>query len=249
MIFAKFNIILFQFLSFLFIIIKDRYKYYKEKQYKNFNGFGVHIYTGIFGSGKTSSLVYDAYKIAKKFPQVTILTNMQLANFPEHTNIINLTSFQQIIDCPSDTLIIIDEMATIFNSRDWKSEGIPATLLGTLLQIRKERKMLYGTSQRFNFVDSLIRQVTFSVRECKCILGRWNIVSIYDGMDYESKNLYSTVHPPKIINMYGFIQTDAIRNLYDTTEMVSKMKKAKYISDAEVLQKQDNKVLELINNK
>jgi hypothetical protein len=215
----------------------DKFLYIKNKEKYIFKGFGLHIYVGLFGSGKTSSMVHDSYILAKKYPQLTILTNMQLKGFPKHTNIIPLENFQQIIDAPHNTLILIDEISTVFNSRDWKTEGIPATLLGTLLQVRKERKMLYATAQRFNHVDSLIRQITYSVRECKCILGRWNIVKVYDGYDYELKTGNSMLKS-KPLKFYGFIQTDFLRNLYDTVEMVQKMKKTKYITDIEALQKQ-----------
>lgn len=246
MIFAKLNIILSQFLSFFFILIVDLVRYYKNKGYKEFKGFGLHIYVGKFGSGKTSSLVHDAYERALRYPQLTILTNMELKNFPKHTKILPLTNYQMIIDAPKNTLIIIDEISTVFNSRDWKTEGIPAALLGMLLQVRKERKMIYATAQVFSHVDSLIRGITFSVRECKCIAGRWNIVKVYDAKDYETK-INNTVHQPKLENIYGFIQTNFIRNLYDTSEMVEKMKKTKYITDSETLQKQAGKVISTVN--
>lgn len=186
----------------------------------------------------------DAYEIALRYPQVTILTNMTLLNFPSHTKIVDLVNYSQIINSPENTLIVLDEISTVFNSRDWLKDGVPAPLLGQLLQVRKQHKMMFATAQVFFHVDKLIRDITFSVRDCRCFCGRWNIVTSYEGKDYESRG-DNVEKKPRVLKFYGFIQTDKIRNLYNTYEMVEKMKKTKYISDIEVLEKQ-GKVIELI---
>lgn len=238
------NIFLSQFLGFLIVKIIDAFKYFKNKEYRIFKGFGLHIYCGMFGSGKTSSMVRDAYLQAKKYQSLTILTNMKIFNFPKHTKIVELENYNQIINCPKNTLILIDEISTVFNSRDWKTDGVPAALLGTLLQVRKENKMMYATAQRFQHVDSLIRQITFTVKDCSCYLGRWNIIKVFNGLDYEN-TIGNTQKTGKLLRMYGFIQTDVVRNLYDTKEMVEKMKKSKYITDAEALKKQSSMVINI----
>jgi hypothetical protein len=224
-----------QFFPFLFYKIKDIIKYYKNKEWLIFDGFGLHFYVGLFGSGKTSTMVRDAYKLAVRYPQMNILTNLKLINFPEHTNIIQLEHYRQIITCPPDTLILIDEISSIFNSRDWKKGGIPAPLLSTILQVRKERKMLYCTAQRFQHVDALFRQITFTVRDCSCVHKRWNFVFVFDGFEYENANVMC---PAVELERYSFVQTDKIRGLYDTYEMVQKMQTTDYISDKEILEKQ-----------
>ena len=60
--------------------IHDRFLYYKEKRYKDFDRWGIHIFTSKFGAGKTSSMVYTAYKLCKRFPQVQILSGIALYN-------------------------------------------------------------------------------------------------------------------------------------------------------------------------
>src|SRR5690606_35623240 len=99
------SVIMNQILAFIILKVIDAYNYIAKKKYKEFNGFGLHIYTGLFGSGKTSSMVRDAYVIAKKYPQVTILSNMELKNFPKHTKVEPLVKFDQIIKAPANTLI------------------------------------------------------------------------------------------------------------------------------------------------
>ena len=43
---------------FLVYQVHDRFMYYKEKRYKDFDRWGIHIFTSKFGAGKTSSMVY-----------------------------------------------------------------------------------------------------------------------------------------------------------------------------------------------
>lgn len=223
-------------IPFIFLVIYDIIKSILTKSYKNFNGYGLHIYVGMFGAGKTSAMVHDAYKLAKHYPQMTILTNMKLQNFPQHTKIIQMEDTNDIVTAPPDTLVIIDEISSVFNSRKYKTDGIPAPLLSMLLQVRKERKMIFATAQRFQHVDALLRQITFTVRICSCWCGRLNWIRSVDAWEYE--NRVNALIPCTVLNLWAFLQTDKIRNLYDTTEMVDEIKKIKFMTDEEILARQ-----------
>lgn len=142
---------------------------------------------------------------------------MELYNFPEHSKIEKLTDFQQIIDAPNNTLVLIDEISSIFNSRKWQTNGIPDDLLFTLLQCRKTNKEIFGTAQEFAHIDVFFRKITFTVRQCECLSGRWNFVRVYDGYEYERSKI------PMLSYKYSFIQTDEIRTLYDTREIIKKI--------------------------
>ena len=213
----------------------DLYRYLKNKEWKLFTGYGLHIYIGLFGKGKTISMVKKAYDIACSYPQVTILTNIKLQNFPAHTNIIQLQNFKQIIDAPADTLILLDEISSILNSRRWDKEGVPPALLGQLLQIRKQRKMILATAQRFEHVDKLIRDITYSVRDCNTHFGRWTFVTYYDAFDYERQN---AMKPTVAYDFADFLQTDKLRDSYDTYELIDSMKKEEFLTDKEILDRQ-----------
>jgi hypothetical protein len=213
----------------------DLYHYIKNREWKEFTGYGLHIYVGLFGAGKTISMVEKARRIAQAYPQVTILTNIRLFNFPAHTRIEPLVNFKQIIEAPGDTLILIDEISSILNSRRWDKEGVPAALLSQLLQIRKQRKMLLATAQRFLHVDKLIRDITFTVRDCNTISGRWTFTKVYDAWDYERATDLKPCYP---IGYGTFIQTDKLRESYDTYELIDSFKKEDFLSDGEILERQ-----------
>lgn len=202
-------------IHYIILVIGDYINKIKDKGYK---GYGLHMYVGLFGGGKTSSMIRDAYEIALTYPEVTILTNMEIYNFPEHTNIEKLIDFQQIVNAKNNTLVLVDEISSIFNNRKWQTNGIPDELLFTLLQCRKRNIEIFGTAQQFNHIDVFFRKITFSVRECTCMTGRWNFIHVFDGYVYENSKA------PRYDYKYSFIQTNFIRSLYDTREIIKMIK-------------------------
>lgn len=67
----------------IFWLVKDVYRYFKNHEGKHFHQWGLHIYLGKFGAGKTCSMVRDAYFICKRYPDVTIITNLKLENYED----------------------------------------------------------------------------------------------------------------------------------------------------------------------
>lgn len=220
-------------IGFLYWKIIDTYNYYRFREWTQFTGFGLHIYVGMFGSGKTSSMIKRAYDICNCYKDVNILTNMKLTNFPPWTKIIFMENYQQIVTCPPNTIILLDELSSESNSREWKKDGVPPEVLRHLLQVRKQKKMMFSTAQRFMHVDALYRQITFTVKDCQCWFGRWNWVYSFDGWEYENKQ--NAIMPIPILSIDSFIQTNKIRNLYDTNELIEKLKRTEYIPNDEIL--------------
>ena len=225
---------LFMYLSYDFLM------YVYTRGYKKFYGWGIHLFTGRFGAGKTSCVVYLARKYAKKYPQLTILTNMKLENFPKHTKILELNTAQDILNAPNDTLVIIDEIGTIFNSRDFSSgkTAVPKVLFQQLCQCRHRRIMIYGSVQRFNLLDKQIRDISADVTVCsirfKHPFSRLCTMRTFDIEEYETYQANRLYVPrPYVINAY--VQSEMTRQLYDTTELVSGMLEKEYLPDSEIL--------------
>lgn len=232
---------------------KDFYFYLKFHQWTIFEGWGLHIYVGRFGSGKTCTMVHDAYLLAKRFPQLTIVTNFKLMNFPAHTVILPLNSPQDILNAPVNSLVLIDEIGTIFNSRDFASskESVPKILFQHLCQVRKRHLEIFATSQRWNFVDKQLRDIVATVRVCHVMMGhpfsRLATVHTYDSYDYD-RSFTNPLMPLPCLGTSAYVQTDKIRNLYDTAELIQNMLKSDYITDAEILQNRgelDSNITEL----
>jgi hypothetical protein len=55
-----------------------------------------------FLQGWTKTMVCDAYKLAKRYPQLTIVSNFKLMGFPAHTVILPLVTPQDILNAPDN---------------------------------------------------------------------------------------------------------------------------------------------------
>ena len=234
--------------TFLLYYFYDRlvYRYYSKQ--KLFYGWGIHLFTGKFGAGKTSLMVIKAYELCKKYPQLHILTNLQLTNFPEHTKIMHLSCVDDILQAPENTLVLIDEIGTIFNSRDFMSgkKSVPKSLFQHLCQCRHRRLMIMGTVQRFLLLDKQIRDISATVTECRCSFkhpfSRMLTGVVYDIDEYEALT-QNPLYIPRSMDSYVYIQSEKYRHLYDTAEMVSGMLEMEYLSDDEILRNRGEAII------
>lgn len=230
----------------LALAAKDVHHYYKMHENKHFHLFGLHIYLGKFGQGKTCSMVRDAFLLASKYEDVTILTNLHLSNFPENVQILELHCIQDILDAPNNTIVLIDEIGTIFNSRDFQQnkrkgkgtepEGLPKILFQHICQVRHRNMVVFGTVQRWGFLDKQLRLITKSVTVCSAFpdhpFSRMITNYVYDGEEYDLF-YQSPMRPLEPLSADVWVQTDFIRSLYDTKEMVKTMLAMDYVPDEE----------------
>lgn len=234
--------------------IIDVFKYFKYKKYNNYNGFGqLNIFCGLFGKGKSLSMVkylddiykhynnLDVWNNEKKVFEkqtITILTNLEL--YIPHLKLYQMSDILKYIEDKSRSqsnilIVAIDEMSTQLNSRDFKN-NFNNDLLNLLLTCRHYKIEIVGTSQRFNHVDALVRQVTSNVIEVNKIW-RGLIWRYYDAYALENCNNPLTIQPK-------FIKTHFVLNkhyaLYNTLAVVENFKdnfkKGLCLTDSEILE-------------
>lgn len=228
---------------FFFYQVYDHLIYWFYGKRKIFPGWGIHLYTGKFGQGKTSLMTIEAFELALKYPQLNILTNIRLSNFPDHTKILPLKTADDILNAPENTLVLIDEIGTLFNSRDFSTgkNSVPKPVFQHLCQCRKRHMMIMATVQRFNLLDKQIRDITADVTDCSASaphpFSRMLTGLTYDIEEYEawcSNRLYiRQVSKSRVV-----IQKDKYRQLYDTTELIQGLLTSTYLSDEEILRNQ-----------
>ena len=151
--------------SFVVYHVFDKIMYWVYLKLLLFPGWGIHLYTGKFGQGKTSLMTIIAYRLCKKYPQLHVVTNVKLLNFPKHTKILPLKTAEDILNAPVNSIILIDEIGTLFNSRDFSTgkNSFPKPVFQHLCQCRKRHLMILATVQRFNLLDKQIRDITATV--------------------------------------------------------------------------------------
>lgn len=202
----------------------DIFSYFKNRKWKNWNGFGLNIYIGMFGRGKTLSATKYVLSQAKRY-KLNVISNIELSGYPYTP----LTNWQQIVDSRANTIILIDEISTVFNARNWKDFNI--NLLFQLLQCRKNKKMIVGTAQRFSHVDKLLRDITYEVIDCNKIW-RFQHTINYDAWDYE--NCMNTKMLKRTRHRWQFI-SDKDFAAYDTDEIIDNAKRTDFISNNEII--------------
>ena len=222
--------------------LKDLFLYVKNKGWRTFKGWGMHLFIGKFGAGKTSTMVSRAYALCSKYRNLSIVTNLDLKGFPRYTKILPLNSINDILTAPEECLVLIDEIGTIFNSRDFTNkDALPKVLFQYLCQCRHRHLMIYGTVQRWNFLDKQLRDITDTVFSSRMIFAhpfsRLAIVFRYDSKEYDD-TYNNPLLPIRPLGGYLYIQTDKLRKLYDTEALISNMlrkRQSDFLSDEEIL--------------
>lgn len=207
----------------------------KDNKDKGIHLYGIYGYFGLPGKGKTMAMCNELKRLRKVYgDNIYIMTNFCYTD--EDFSFIGWKDLIRDYDKP--LVCAWDEVQNEFNSRDFKT--FPITLLTLLTQVRKKNgiKILY-TAQRWHFVDKNFRSLSFGCYECTTVLGSFTITRLYDPIDYD--NLCSNsdydkrrkIHP---IKTESFIQTDALRNSYDSYKMLETAKSKEYMDRTETAQ-------------
>lgn len=237
--------------------IADLYNMIKYKKYNEFKEYGKLIMfiadeLNPFGSGKTLNMVayakavYEQYnglmiwsKYYKGFvkQQIKILSNIELFNIPY----VPLVNEQQIIDLASNEddsivwLVLLDEMGSLYNNRDWKT-NLSSDMINGILQIRKGKVAILGTVQSWSLFDATIRKVTSLVRSCRKTW-RYLVVKEYLACDIERSQFNLELINTKSVKCN--FATDSLYNSYNTNERVERLQKdiqeGKMLTSEEVL--------------
>lgn len=207
----------------------------KDKKEKGVHLFGIYGFFGLPGKGKTMAMCNELKRLRKLHgDQIYIMTN-----FCYNDEDFSFTSWKDLLKEYDKPLVCAwDEVQNEFNSRDFKT--FPIALLTLLTQVRKKNgiQILY-TAQRWHFVDKNFRSLSFGCYECSTLLGCFTMTRLYDPVDYD--NLCSNsdydkrrrIHP---IKTDSFIQTEELRNCYDSYRMLESAKAKDYLDREEVNQ-------------
>lgn len=135
------------------------------------------------------------------------------------------------------TIVCMDELSVQMNSRSFK-DNINAYFLNTLMCCRHYHISFYGSAQRFQHVDKMLRDVTMNVVQCKKVW-RFQFNSYYDGFQLENAQDPTLVRP---LRRACWFVTDADYNAYDTLQVVDNLQKSfnenDMLTEAEILANQ-----------
>lgn len=214
----------FKFCKCMYLFFCDLKKVNKDRRkgIYSFNKYGLIMFVGRQGEGKTLSLVNYARDLKAANPNLMVYANFK-TTFADGV-ISSLNDLLTIRNGEQGVLFLIDEIQNEFSSN--ASRDFPETLLSTLTMQRKQRIHIAATSQVFTRVAKPIREQCFEVVECRTFFNRWTRNKCYDAVDYncvvDSKSPDAKRKLRKKWHK-SFIQTDELRNCYDTYEVVQRI--------------------------
>ena len=212
----------FKITRFIYYFISDRAL--KKCRYNTFGKFGLKLFCGKQGSGKTVSMIHYLDEIKKSNPKCKIVTNFNFTNADDRLS--SIDDLMKMRNGEDGIVFAIDEIQTLFPSSRSK-DNFPFELLSTICQQRKQRVHIVGTSQVFSRTCKELREQTFTVFDCKTYASRWTVVKEYDAVDFEAaQSVITDQRRKKFIRIakWSFVQTDALRNEYDTFEVINNEK-------------------------
>ena len=194
---------------------------------KTFDEFGLTMYCGRQGDGKTVAMTEYLEWIRMEYPKAKIITNYYYKHETQ-----SMSSWQDLITIRNGldgVVFAIDEIQQEYNSLAW--EDFPDDLLSEISYQRKQRVKIIGSSQVYGRVVKQLREQCFDVVECSTIGKRWTFQKCYDAHEY---NLYLD-NPAKVAMKLkpkwkkSFVQTDHFRDLFDTDAKAKRLEKLKMI--------------------
>lgn len=183
-----------------------------------FREYGLHMFCGEQGSGKTISVVHILQLLKKKYPRVKIRTNMNY-KYQDGT----IEHWKDLVKNENGEygqVEVLDEIQTWFSSM--QSKDFPPEMLTEISQQRKQRKMLIGTAQVFSRIAKPIREQTTYVYLPMTLFGCLTIVRVSKPQYWDDENQVFK----KYIRSYFFVHNKEIRNSFDTYQKIEK-----YIED------------------
>lgn len=199
-------------------IIKDIRSKIKQN-YQPF--FGLRLYCGRQGYGKTYCMIHDVIKIAMKYPDVLVLSNMYI-DYP-FNNFRMIDNVNDICDSNNrgvqGTVVVLDEVQNFLYAGD---RSFPPELLAEITQQRKQHMTIFGTTQVFTRCSKELREQTYKVINPHTLFGCITFVRecnpfIKDGEIKDSFGIYK---------FYG-VQSEDVRGAYNTLKKPNVLSRVK----------------------
>lgn len=196
------------------------YRKLRKQGIKPFKEFGLTLFTGRQGSGKTMSMVFEAEKFREKYKNLYICSNFGYVHETEPlkslSDIAGALLKAKDLNCEG-VLILWDEIQNDFDSFSKVSRDV----LATVTQQRKQHIKILGTSQVFTRVSKALREQTYEVAICRTYLGRLTYSRFYDAEDF----IHNIEKPEEKRKMFpkrkiSFVQSDELREVYDSFAVI-----------------------------
>lgn len=189
---------------------------------EDFFPFGIRLYDGVQGSGKSLSMVFDTLELLKLYPDTKVISNMGILGLDD---IVYYTTVDELINAintnvAKHTIVLIDEGLTYFA----ENSGIDPSLMSQITQNRKNRRLIMISTQKFKRLNNRIRDFSIETVKCRSFFN-FQINTVRDDQTVHwDKEEMDFIGQKKYI--YIFKRNNDLFNRYDTYENI-KLEKGK----------------------
>lgn len=177
-----------------------------------FSEYGLHLFCGEQGSGKTITMAYMIRRLKHIYPRLKVRTNFDciyqdfsLTDWRELS--LNTNGLYGELDC-------IDEIQNWFSTN--ASRNFPADMLTLITQQRKVRRCIFATSQVFTRISKPLRENTYCMYYPFTIFGCLTVVRQYRPVLDSEGNLKEK----KLLKVFMFVHDKEIREAFDSYKTI-----------------------------
>lgn len=187
--------------------------------------YGVSLYVGEVGSGKTMGMVERALRIKSQDTRILLWSNFPFEG-ADHI----FKDLQELVHVPSYTIVLISEGALFANARDW--QGFPVGVVEILTQNRKwgDRQdgrppgvLLLWDVQDPAMIDANVRRLTNWVIHCRAMWNFGNGPRFMWQWWCRPRRYFNRQDPDRVPkhSAYCYVATDRLRRAYDSYHMLA----------------------------
>lgn len=180
---------------------------------------GIWVFCGPQGSGKTLSAVKCLKEMCAQYPKAIVCSNIKVRGIDNQ--FIPFENYEQLTTLSNGVngiIFLLDEIHVLWNSLE--SKDIPISEMACFCQMRKDRRVIIGTSQVYGRIAKPIREQLQYVVDCSNIA---NLVQVNKLLD-----------PVECVEVNGRLDAKCFGTqiwfhtpeLYDSYDTLFKIKKA-----------------------
>lgn len=192
--------------------VRDLKAFSAEKQ---FPYSGLWLFSGAQGNGKTLLLMNVLREMIQQYPKALVISNIAIYGIPS-IPYRGIEDFERYNNGAEGIIYVIDEIHTLFNSLE--SEKMPLSTVQVWSQNRKNRRVILGTSQRFNRVAKPIREQTKLLYVCYSPFLWFRRYAVFDATLFDEKGEYTGASERK----HYYVPSWDVMTMYNTLEVVKR---------------------------
>lgn len=183
---------------------------------------GIWVFCGSQGSGKTLSAVKTCKALSREYPEALICSNLQINGLDKE--VIPFTDYEQLQTLSNGIkgiIFLIDEIHVLWNSLE--SKNIPISEMAIFSQMRKDRRIILGTSQVYSRIAKPIREQLRYVILCHNVCKYLQINQLIDPNAEGYTGEKDGELEGELISRQWFFHSPADYEAYDTLTKISRI--------------------------